>query len=70
MIPVIFVGQLMDHELRELDSAGTITGGRVNITIVNGKLRAGGSRFLFENIEASNGVIHAIYPAIMTDAGD
>jgi len=66
----VLIGRLMDHELRGFDSAETITGGRVNITIVNGALKAGGSRFLFENIEASNGVIHAIYPAVMADIGD
>jgi uncharacterized surface protein with fasciclin (FAS1) repeats len=48
----------------KLSSARTITGKNLALTLVNGKLRVENSRFLFANTEASNGVIHAIYPAI------
>jgi uncharacterized surface protein with fasciclin (FAS1) repeats len=63
----VLTGLLMDSDLRGLDEVTTITGGTVSITMVNGKLRAGGSRFLFKNIEVGDGVIHAIYPAIVPE---
>jgi uncharacterized surface protein with fasciclin (FAS1) repeats len=61
----VLVGLLMKRDLMKLTSAETITGGKIELSLVNGKLRAEASRFLFSNTEASNGVIHAIYPAIL-----
>jgi uncharacterized surface protein with fasciclin (FAS1) repeats len=60
----VLPGILMASDLRGIGEAETITGSTVSITMVNGKLRAEGSRFLFKNIEVSDGVIHAIYPVI------
>jgi hypothetical protein len=62
----ILVSRLMDHQLRGFDSAKTVIGSHVEITLVNGALRAGESRFLFKNTDASNGLIHATFPAIIT----
>jgi hypothetical protein len=61
----VLVGLLMEGDLKDLSSAETIGGGRIDLSMVNGKLRANTSRFLFTNTEASNGVVHAIYPAIL-----
>jgi uncharacterized surface protein with fasciclin (FAS1) repeats len=60
----VLVGLHMERDLRELDSVETLSGNRVRLEIINGKLHAQGSRFLFKNTEAANGVIHAIYPAL------
>jgi uncharacterized surface protein with fasciclin (FAS1) repeats len=66
----VLLGSLNESDLRDIDSVKTITGETVLITLVNGKLRAGDSRFLFKNIEASDGTIHAIYPVIRYDSSD
>ena len=66
----VLIGNLTESDLRKLTSAKTIVGGAVTIRKVNGRLRAGDSRFLFKNIEAENGVIHAIYPALMPEDED
>jgi len=60
----VLIGLHMESDLRELTSAETITGDRVALEKIDGKLHAEGSRFLFKNSEAANGVIHAIYPAL------
>jgi uncharacterized surface protein with fasciclin (FAS1) repeats len=60
----VLVGCLMESHLRDLSSAETLTGGSVPIRKVNATLRVGDSRLLFENTEARNGVIHAIYPVL------
>jgi uncharacterized surface protein with fasciclin (FAS1) repeats len=60
----VLVGALLETDLSTLTSAETITGDRVKLEMVDGKLSAEDSRFLFKNTVAKNGVIHAIYPAL------
>jgi uncharacterized surface protein with fasciclin (FAS1) repeats len=64
----VLLGELSESDLRVLTSAKTITGDTITIRKVNGRLRAGDSRFLFKNIVAEDGLIHAIYPVLVPDA--
>jgi uncharacterized surface protein with fasciclin (FAS1) repeats len=61
----VLEGIMMESHLKKISSARTISGTTVSLSLVNGTLRAGSSRFLFTNTEASNGVVHAIYPALL-----
>jgi hypothetical protein len=64
----IVPGRLLTGELMELDAIEALNGETLDVEVVNGKLRIGGSRLLFKNKEAKNGVIHYIYPVILPEA--
>lgn len=51
-------------DLLKLDKIKTVNGKNLQVENVNGKVRINQSRILFKNLEARNGVIHLIYPAI------
>lgn len=58
-------GRLFEKDLMELDSVQSIHGEDLKIELKNSKLKIGGSRLLFKDTEAKNGVVHFIYPAIL-----
>lgn len=51
--------KLTSHELKDLSSAKTVYGEQILITNLNG-LRIGGAKLVEVDIEARNGIIHAI----------
>ena len=66
----IVPGRLLTRDLMELNTLEALNGEALDVEAVNGKLRISGSRLLFKNKEARNGVIHYIYPVIMPDDPD
>lgn len=57
-------GRLVTRDLMERETVETLGGQILQVELVNGKLRINQSRVLLKDIEARNGVIHYIYPAL------
>lgn len=64
----IVPGKLFTSDLMGMDSLEAMNGEDLDVEVVNGKLKIDGSRLLFKNKEAKNGVIHYIYPVIVPGA--
>jgi len=61
----IVPGKFFSKDLMERESLKSINGYELKIELEYGKLKAHGVRLLFKDVEARNGVIHFIYPAIV-----
>ena len=61
----IIPGKYFSKDFIELKSVKTINGYELKIELEYGKLKIDQSRLLFKDVEARNGVIHFIYPAIV-----
>jgi hypothetical protein len=60
----IVPGTYPSDELMKVETLETINGTKLEVKLINAKFRINQSRLLFMNIEARNGIIHYIYPAI------
>lgn len=58
-------GELTAAELQERDYVTTLTGERLPVRVVNGGVMVGGAMVTQANVQASNGVIHAIGSVLM-----
>lgn len=63
----IIPGKYFTKDLMEQKSLKSINGYELNIELEYGKLKVHEVRLLFKDVEARNGVIHFIYPAIVPD---
>lgn len=61
----IVPGKFFSKDLMEQNSLKSINGYNLAIVLEYGKLNVHGVRILFKDVEARNGVIHFIYPAIV-----
>ena len=60
----IIMGRFLARDLMKIEQLETLSGETLHVELSNGKLKINGSRLLFKDTEARNGVIHFIYPAI------
>jgi uncharacterized surface protein with fasciclin (FAS1) repeats len=61
----IVPGKIFSKDLMERESLKSINGYELKIELEYGKLKTEQVRLLFKDVEARNGVIHFIYPAIV-----
>lgn len=60
----IIQGSYSIGELAETGSVESLAGTKIDIVMINGKPRVNGSRVLFRDLRAKNGIVHFIYPAL------
>ena len=58
-------GQLTAAELQQRDYVTTLSGERLPVRVVNGGVMVGGAMVTQANVQASNGVVHAIGSVLM-----
>jgi hypothetical protein len=63
-------GRLFTPDLMKLDSVESLNGSDLNLNLKSGRLTIEGSRYLLKNMEARNGVLHFIYPAMLKEGGE
>jgi len=64
----VVAGKVTAAEVVELDSAGTVNGAAVSISVIDGGVRINQATVTAADIEASNGVIHVIDEVILPPA--
>jgi uncharacterized surface protein with fasciclin (FAS1) repeats len=60
-------GKVMSADVVELDSATTVQGGTVEITVADGEVMINDAKVTSVDIEASNGVIHVIDTVLLPE---
>ena len=63
----VVAGKVTAAEVVKLDSASTVNGADVQITVVDGNVSINDSRVVMTDIYASNGVIHVVDTVILPD---
>ncbi|MGB7452596.1 MAG: fasciclin domain-containing protein [Lysobacterales bacterium] len=63
----VVAGKVTAAEVVKLDSASTVNGADVQITVVDGTVSINDSRVVMTDIYASNGVIHVVDTVILPD---
>ena len=53
-------GKTMAADLKDGQELSTVEGGKLHVTVKDGKVTVGGANVTSANVEASNGVIHVI----------
>jgi uncharacterized surface protein with fasciclin (FAS1) repeats len=64
----VVAGKVTAAEVVELDSAGTVNGEAINISVIDGGVRINQATVTVADVEASNGVIHVIDEVILPPA--
>lgn len=64
----VVAGKVTSAQVVSLDSAGTVNGESIAITVVDGGVRVNQANVVAADIEASNGVIHVIDEVILPPA--
>jgi len=63
-------GTAMAADVQGMSSATTLEGSDVSISTSDGSVQVGGATVVQADVEASNGVIHAIDAVLMPPSGD
>ena len=66
----IIKGRIMEKDMFELTSLTTIEGQQLNLNVKNGVVYIEASRILFWNKMARNGVVHMVYPDLISGLSD